>query len=267
MSSTSAKIRSRGKFSDAIFNVIFTFVFLTPALGLATVLSLQFSLTLKILIPIIFLVISLPLFWFFGVRFILGDTALLRLVGWIVLITAFCVPPLFLVDFYKMNPTLCEAFIGIAGFLAVGVVLWGLAEIIGNIAATRIGRVFGWLFFAAVVLFPVFWVNYRKLSTEDINLLYGGIIGIFVLVMLTVAFRALLRVIFKERVSDIASVLDRSVRIVLTAGVFFGGAIFPALFLTIKESQNLTLGIIFLLCVPVIALFVHFNFLAERHEL
>lgn len=250
-----------------LFNLIFTFVFLTPALGLVTVVSLQFSLVVTIVIPLLFLLIALPLFWFFGVRFILGEAALLRIVGWVVLIVAFCVPSLFLVDFYKTNPTVCEAFIGIAAFLAVGIVLWGLAEIVGSLAATRFGRIVGWLFFAAVVLFPVFWVNYRKIGTEDINLLYGGIVGIFILVMLTVVVRTLLRILFKEKVADFAALLDRVVRIVLTAGVFFGGAIFPALFLTIKEGQSITLGIIFLLCVPVIALFVHFNFLAERHEL
>lgn len=266
MSAKSVKGKHRGQFSDTLFNVIFTFVFLIPALGLVTMVSFPFSLTLKIIIPIVFLLVALPLFWFFGVRLILGDAALLRLVGYVVLVVAFCVPPLFLTEFYEVNPTLCEAFIAIAGFLAVGVVLWGLAEIIGSLASTRVGRIIGWLFFTAIVLFPVFWMNYRKLSTEDINLLYGGIVGIFILVMITVGLRAFLRLLFKKKVADLASFLDRIVRIILMAGVFFGGAIFPALFLTIKEGQSITLGVIFLLCVPVIALIVHFNFLAERHE-
>ncbi|MFQ6092765.1 MAG: hypothetical protein ACE5OR_08805 [bacterium] len=267
MSSRSARGAGRGRFSDLLFNLIFTFVFLIPALGLATLFGLQFSLALKIIIPLLFLAVALPLFWLFGVRFLLSDVVLKRLGGWVVLVAAFALPPLFILNFYNTYPAVAEAFIGIAGFLAVGVVLWGLAEIVGSFAATRLGRIIGWLFFAGVVLFPLFWTNYRQHSTKDINLLYGGVIGIFVLVMFTVGLRTLLRAIFKERVADFAVFLDRVVRVVLTAGVFFAGAIFPALFLTIKEGQSLTLGIFFLLCVPVIALFVHFNFLAEKHEL
>ena len=267
MNPTSAKKSRRGQFSDSLFKGIFTFVFLIPAFGLVTLFALQFSLAMNIIIPLIFLAVAIPLFWFFGVRFILGEKALLRLVGWIVLVVAFTFPPHLLLDFYDAYPTVAEAFIGIAGFLAVGVVLWGLAEIIGGLAATRVGRFVGWLFFAAIVLFPLFWTNYRHYGTKDVNLLYGGVIGIFVLVMLMVCVRTVLRFIFKEKVSNVSSFFDRLVRILLTAMVFFGGAIFPALFLTIKEGQSLTLGILFLLCVPVIALFIHFNFLAEKHEL
>ena len=268
MSLKRAKGRERGRFSDALFNVIFTFVFLIPAFGLVTIVGLQFpSLLVKITIPLLFLAVALPLFWFFGVRFLLGDAALLRLVGWVVMVVAFSLPPVFMLNFYDAYPAVCEAFIGIAAFLAVGVVLWGVVETVGGLAATRLGRLVGWLFFAGIVLFPLFWINYRQLNTKDINLLYGGVIGLLVLVMLMVGVRAFLRVILKDKVSDLAIFLDRVVRIILTAGVFFGGAIFPALFLTIKEGQSLTLGLFFLLCVPVIALFVHFNFLAERHEL
>lgn len=267
MAAQSERKKRRGQFSDSLFNAVFTFLFLIPAFGLVLLFALQFALALKIIISLGFLLIAIPLFYFFGVRFILGEAALLRLVGWIIMVITFLVPPIFLIDFYNVYPTAAEAFIGIAGFLAVGVVLWGLAEIIGGLAATRIGRIIGWLFLAGLILFPLYWTNSNQYNTKDINLLYGGVVGIFVLVMLMVGFRILLRLIFKEKVSDISALLDRIVRIILTAAVFFGGAIFPAIYLTIKEGQSITLGILFLLCVPIIALFVHFNFLAERHEI
>ena len=266
MAVLSQRKTQRGQFSDSVCNAIFTFLFLIPAFGLVLLFALQFSLAMKIIIPLAFLIVAIPLFYFFGIRFILGDSALLRLVGWIIMVLAFLLPPIFLIGFYDVYPTAAEAFIGIAGFLAVGVVLWGVSEVIGGLAATRIGRVIGWLFFAGIVFFPLFWMNYTQPGAKDINLLYGGILGILAFVLLVIGFRTLLRVIFKENVTTLSVFLDRLVRIILTAAVFFGGAIFPAIYLTIKEGQNLTLGILFLLCVPVIALFIHFNFLAEKHE-
>lgn len=213
--------------------------------------------------PILFLAIALPLFRVFGIRFLLSESGPKRLIGWIIAVPTFGIAPLLAIRLYNTDPATGEAVLWIATLIGVGIILWGMSQILGSFFSTRIGRFLGWIFFGLLLMLPLFWINSGQANPKDVNMIYIGLFGIFIVVMFCIGLKALSQAIFKSKAAQLASILSRIVWAVLKGAALFFGALYLGIYLGITTAPGFVL---YMVCSPLIWLIIKFMRMEEKHQ-